>query len=158
MSNKVLAVVGLITGAIAGGLYAYHKDEEKYEKMRIQADRNMAMYRLMNEWIKVKQEGGDIGRYLIDNGYRHIAIYGMGYIGEILLGELKNSEVEVLYAIDKGASDKDMGIKVVSPEGELHLVDAIIVTPFNAYETIEEALSQRVDCPILSIDDVIFDM
>lgn len=41
--------------------------------------------------------------YFLRNGYKKITIYGMRYVGETLLDELKNSEINVVYGIDKNA-------------------------------------------------------
>ena len=40
----------------------------------------------------------------------------------------------------------------------LEAVDVIVVTPITSFFEIEDELSKKVSCPIISIEDVIFDM
>ena len=49
-------------------------------------------------------------------------------------------------------------IDIYKPSEELPDVDAIIVTPIHAYEAIEESLSKKMDCLIMSIEDIIYEM
>ena len=48
--------------------------------------------------------------------------------------------------------DKD----IVTVEDELATVDAIIVTAFHYFDEIEKQLSRKVQCPIISIEDILY--
>lgn len=111
----------------------------------------------MNQWVKVKQEGRNLSEYFRQCGYKKIAIYGMGYIGETLLNELKGTETEVLYGIDRNASSTYANIDVVSLSDEFKPVDAIVVTVIDSFEMVSERVQEKINCPILSIIDVVFD-
>lgn len=122
------------------------------------AQKHLQLYLLMNQWVKVKQKNKSIVEYLRDSGYKKIAVYGMNYVGETLIDELKGSDIRVVYGIDKNASDIYSDIDVVTPDEELANVDAVIVTPITFFSEIEDMLSLKMDCPILSIEDILYDV
>jgi hypothetical protein len=99
-----------------------------------------------------------VADYLQTHGYKKIAIYGMSYVGETLVEELKNSDVEIAYVIDRNADNISVDFKIVSGEGQLDDVDAVIVTPVFFFSDIEEELSDKLDCPIISIEDILFEL
>ncbi len=113
---------------------------------------------MMNQWVKIKQENKSIADYLEQNGYKEIAIYGMNYVGETLLDELANSNIKVKYAIDKNADAIYSDIDVVTPDDELTEVDAVIVTAITFFDEIEEHLLDKMDCPILSMEDILYEV
>ncbi len=122
------------------------------------AQKHLQLYLLMNQWVKVKQKNKSIVEYLRGSGYKKIAVYGMNYVGETLIDELKGSDIRVVYGIDKNASDIYSDIDVVTPDEELANVDAVIVTPITFFSEIEDMLSLKMDCPILSIEDILYDV
>ena len=78
-------------------------------------------------------------------------------MGEELLYELKDSEVEVKYAIDKNADELYVGTDVYRPDEELEPVDAVIVTAVHWFDDIERDMKEKLGCPVLSLDNVIYD-
>ncbi|MDE6055804.1 MAG: hypothetical protein K2G55_19075 [Lachnospiraceae bacterium] len=42
--------------------------------------------------------------------------------------------------------------------GELAKVEAVIVTAITFFEEIEEKLSQEMECPVLSIEDILYEV
>ena len=75
-----------------------------------------------------------------------------------IVEELKNSNIEIAYGIDKNASGIYTDINMVTPEENLEKVDAIIVTPVFFFDEIEEELSKKIDCPIISLEDILYEM
>ena len=73
--------------------------KKKIQKIQTMSDKHLALFLMMNQWVKVKQEGKSLVKYMEQNGYQEIAIYGMSYVGECLLNELKNSNIVVKYGI-----------------------------------------------------------
>lgn len=147
-------IVGTVAGAIATGIIKQKAIDEKSKKV----DKFKTYYNMLNEWLMIKQEGKSLEKYFINNGYQTIAIYGMGEMGNRLYDELKNSEIKVKYAIDKEASSTYSEIEVIEMEDELPEVDAVVVTAVFAFEDIEEKLQEVVECPIISLEDVIFEI
>ena len=92
------------------------------------------------------------------HGYKKIAIYGMSYAGETLLQELKGTEIEVSYGIDKNEKGIYSDINVVSIDKIEEDVDAIVVTAITYFNEIENTLSEKVSCPILSLEDILYEI
>ena len=82
----------------------------------------------------------------------------MSYAGETLIDELKDTEVEVEYGIDQNAERLYADIDIVTMDDELKDVDAIVVTSITFYDEIEERLSHKVNCPIISLDDILYEV
>ena len=97
----------------------------------------------------------EIKNYFIDKGYKSIAIYGMSHIGQRLIDDLEDTEIEVLYGIDRRAERMTYELDIYNPEDDLPEVDAIIVTSYDFTE-IRELLEEKVDCDIISFDEIIF--
>lgn len=129
----------------------FDKPEENIDKYR-------SYYNLMNKWWEQEEVGRPIGLLLQEAGYKQIAIYGIGNIGERLNNSLRNSNIEVIYAIDKNASDSETGLKVYSSKDSLPKVDAIIVTIPFAYTNIKETLENHTDIPIVSLEHILFEV
>lgn len=129
-----------------------------YRDKRKEADKFNALYLLMNQWVNVKLDNKDVGKYMIEKGYGTVAIYGMSYAGETLLRELTSSGVDVKYGIDRNSRVGNEHIKIMSPDDDLLSVDAVIVTVVQGFEDIKEILSNKLRCPIMALDDILFEM
>lgn len=146
-------IAGTAAGAIVSGVFMQKAIDEKVKKV----DKFKAYYNMLIEWLRIRQEGGGLEKYFIDNGYYSIAIYGMGEMGIRLYDELKNTAIKVEYAVDKEASTAFSEIDIVSIEEDLPKVDVIIVTAVFAFDEIAEKLGNMVEYPIVSLEDVIFE-
>ena len=80
------------------------------------------------------------------------------YVGETLVDELKNSNITVLYGIDQKADSIYADVDIVFIEDELQEVDAIVVTAITFFDEIEEKLSEKMDCPIISLEDILYEV
>ncbi len=162
MKKGIIGVLSLLTGAAvgaaAGAVSAGKNAGEKINSRQELADKHLALYLMMNQWVKVKQEGKNLSSYFEKNGYKKIAIYGMNYVGETLLEELKGTGVEVAYAIDKNAERIYADIDVYTPDDDLGQVDAVVVTAITFFDEIEELLSDKTDCPAISLEDVLYEV
>lgn len=111
-------------------------------------------YDVLNRWMKQREKGISIADNLRQRDIREIAIYGMGDVGKHLQEELAGTDIVIKYAVDRSfyaMSDLD----IYEPESDLPEVDAVIVTPVFDYEIIQKRLTEKMDCQILSISDVI---
>ena len=132
--------------------------KDRLNIVRSYQDKHLALFLMMNEWVKVKQQGKNLADFFVKNGYKKIAIYGMSYAGETLVDELKGSEVTVAYGIDKNADSLYADVEIVSMEDDLEEVDAIVVTAITFFDEIEEKLAEKVDCEIISLEDVLYEV
>lgn len=158
MKKGVVAVLSMLTGAAVGAGTAGKMIWGELGKKKSMSDKHLALYLMMNQWVKVKQEGKNLASYFEKNGYRKIAIYGMNYVGETLLEELRGSEIQVEYGIDKNGEGLYSEIDIVTPDDSLDEVDAIVVTAITFFDEIEEKLSQKVSCPIISLEDILYEV
>ncbi len=158
LEKTLSAVFGAAVGAVAGAAGTGKVMKKKADELQQFSDKHLELFLMMNQWVKVKQEGKNLSSYFDQNSYKRIAIYGMGYAGETLVEELKGSDIEILYGIDKKAGSLYADMDIVSLDDVLEEVDAIVVTAITYFNEIEEELSRKVDCPILSLEDVLYEV
>ena len=158
MKKGIISIASAIAGAAVGAGVTARQVTKETKRQKEMAQKHLALYLMMNQWVKVKQENKSIAGYLEKNGYKEIAIYGMNYVGETLLNELAGSGVKVKYAIDRNADNIYTDVDIVVPDVSIEKVDAIIVTPITFFDEIEEMLSKKTDCPILSMEDILYEV
>lgn len=157
MKKGIISVVSVLAGAAAGAGAVGKVMAEGTEKAKRMSDKHLALFLMMNQWVKVKQEGKNLSEYFKKNDYKRIAVYGMSYAGQTLVDELKNTGIEVAYGIDRNDSIYS-DVEVCSMEDELGEVDAVVVTAITFFDDIEEKLSEKMDCPIISLEDVLYEV
>lgn len=159
MKKKIMSLLSVLIGALVGGIVGgtaiFRVKQKQKEQWKNMSNKHLALMLLFNQWLLKKQEGKSIVEYFHKNEIKNIAIYGMSYVGERLYDELKNTDIEVKYAIDKNADNLYADVNVMLPSEELPEVDAIIVTPISYYYEIKEMLSAKVDYRIISLDDML---
>ena len=151
------AFAGGAVGAISGAINIYRREHGKLNMECATNRKNDAILKVYSYWLKRKQKGESLADYFEKGGYKKIAIYGMHYLGESLLSELEDSNIKVICAIDKHAELRYTDIPLYKPEEEIPEVDAVVVTAFFFFDEIEEILREKVSCPILSIEDIIYE-
>lgn len=156
MKKAVFAVAAFIASFMAGASMVGKVLIKTVNKSQEMSDKHLSLYMITNDWLRLKQDGKSLTAYFERKGYKNIAIYGMHYMGMSLLKELKSSGIEVKYGIDRNASHIFADCKVITPDEEFEDVDAIIVTPVFYFESIEEELSSKTQCPIVSLEEVLY--
>ena len=154
ITGTVSAVVGYATGWIRNE----KKLNKEIERIQMLSDKHNALFMLMNQWVRVKQDGKGVIDYLNRKGYKEVAVYGMGCVGETLARELCGSDIEIRYGIDREADNIYAEFKVVKPDEWLEKVDAVIVTSITFFEEIAGDLCTKIDCPILSLEDILYEI
>ena len=159
MKKGSVAVLSALLGAAAGAAGNNVLSQKKIDQKTEKVDKFKGYYNMLNQWLLLKQEGKSLEKYFTDNGYKSIAIYGMGEMGNRLYDELKNSKVvEVKYAIDKNAAATYSELDIVDVDDEMDEVDAVVVSAIFAFDEIEEDLGAKVDCPVVSLEDVVYEV
>ena len=158
MNKGIAGALGFLLGAAGGAVGTGKVMGNKVNDWQKMSDKHLALFLMMNQWVKVKQEGKNLSDYFKKNGYKNIAIYGMSYAGETLADELKDSDIKVAYGIDKKADSVYAEFDVVSPEDEMAEVDAVVVTPITFFDEIEAKLGEKMDCPIISLEDILYEV
>lgn len=160
LDKKKKVIYSLVYMEIAIGFYFLIKrikrQRKEVDKLRLLVKKNESIIEIFSRWLITKHEGKSIEKYLQQMEYHTIAIYGAGKIGCRLYEELKDSEIEVKYLIDRNAESLRINYPVVKEmEGE---VDAVIVTVVGAFEEIQEQLKEEFDCSVIAIEDIIFQL
>lgn len=151
-------LLGTIIGTVGGAVVAGNITGKNADKWRALSDKNLALFLLMNKWIKTKHEGKHIRDYFAREGYKTAAIYGLSHVGERLLEELKDCGIEVRYAIDRNAATIYSNVEVYLPEDDLPKTDVLIVTAVYFYDEIYNNLKDKVACPIVSLDAILYSL
>lgn len=123
-------------------------------KREKQQQKSSRLLKLMCRWTMDAQKGMKPVDYLIKRSWYSVAVYGVGDVGKCLLSELADSAVTVKYVIDRRQLELDL--PVYTPEDDLPAVDCIIVTAVTEYGEISRRLKKKLDCQVISIEDIIY--
>ena len=147
----------LLAGMLLGsaGVCAWkHKGEKQSRKNVV---KYLDLFRVMNQYVVIKQQHKDLAEYFEKRGYERIAVYGMSHIGQRLIDDLKGSKAQVIYGVDKRADRLTYSLPIYDPSEDLPEVDAIVVTAHD-FDEIAEVLVEKLDCEILRFSDILFDV
>lgn len=158
MKKAILSILYAVIGATIGVGATGKVMGRTTRKVQKISDKHLAMFLMMNRWVQLKQEGKNIAEYLEKYDYKTISIYGMGYVGKCLLKELKDSNISIKYGIDKNAEAIYSDIEVFSPDNILENVDVVVVTSIFFMDEIQEVLSAKLSCPIISLEDILYEL
>lgn len=158
MKRDVIGVISAVMGAVVGGIVVGVLVRDEAEKATKLSDKHFALFMMVNQWLRIKLEGKKLETYFNECGYHRIAIYGMSYTGENLVKELQDTNIEVVYGIDRNAPNLYSNVKICSLDDSLENVDAIVVTPITLFDEIEKELLKKVTCPILSLNDILYEI
>ncbi len=115
-------------------------------------------FNLLNRWMLLKDRGKSFDAFFQENGYKKIAIYGIGHFGKHLFSELKNSNIEIVYFIDNRVKYWNTNIPIITSTDAFDEVDAIIVTPIEEFINIKNELGKKVTYPIISLEEVLWEI
>lgn len=150
----------LLMGAASVGtvVFSLKTSQDIVEVKDKKIDKFKRYYDMLNEWLSLKQKGKSLEKYFEDNGYKSVAIYGMGEMGNRLYDELKESSIEVRYAIDKNVSSVYSELNVLNPSQEFPEVDVIVITATFAFDEIVSRVENKFCCPVISLEDVVYEV
>lgn len=129
---------------------------ENAQEYKRKSDKHLEMFLVMYYWVRNLNNQKKISDFLKAQGYRHVAIYGAGYMGICLCEELIKDDIEVAYFMDQKEISEIMGISVKKAEDDLEPVDAVIVTSVYYFYEIAKELKQKLCYPILSLSDIVY--
>lgn len=152
---KYLAA-GLI-GFISAGALAWHNIAflwsgiKNRDQVHYAADAKLELLKL---WIRAGG-GSALERYLLDRGVERIAIYGYSDIGDLIYRCLKNTNIEVAYAIDSNGNNKESWLDVLTLQDELPTVDMVILAPVWKLGNVREVLEKKLSCEIVEMSQLV---
>lgn len=114
-------------------------------------------YHILNQWLSIRQKNRTLVSYFEDNFITEVAVYGMGALGERLIDELEDTPIRISFAIDRMAENKKAEGLTVYGLDETNYPDTelLIVTPVHDYWGIVELLQDRINAPIVSLEDIV---
>ena len=150
MKKTVIGILSLLGGVVGGMIGTKRVMQKKLNRATDYSDKHLSLFLMMNQWVKVKQEGKNLGEYFERNGLKRIAVYGMSYAGE--------TGIEVVYGIDKHADKIFSTVDVISVDDSFAEVDAVIVTAITFFDDIKDMLCEKVNCPVISLEDILYEV
>ena len=157
MIGKILGTGTIMAAsAAAGAIYVGVKEEQRIDKMEDRHKKNICFYNLLVEWLELKQRGVNLKEFFEFNGYKTVAVYGMKELGERLVDELKDTEIEVKYVIDRDKDSVVTDLPKYTPDEALPEVDVMVVTAVYYYSDIAEEMEEKVPFHIVSLEDVVY--
>lgn len=158
MKRGFISALSMLTGTAVGVGVVKKVTEDKLKKAEKMSDKYLELFLMMNLWVKVKQEGKNLSSYFEKRGYANIAIYGMSHAGETLVDELRDTDTHVVYGIDKNVGAVHSDIDMFSLDDNFEKVDAVVVTAITFFNEIAEQLVEKINCPIISLEDVLYEV
>lgn len=109
---------------------------------------------LVREFLSLKQNGGTIREYLDKLCYKTVAIWGIDRLGKLILHELLDEKINIVYCIDDTICNHyDLSVDVYYPLEKMPPVDAIIcIFPLPERWKI---VSNAWGCPVINLIDVL---
>lgn len=102
----------------------------------------------------------NLTRYFRINGFRKIAVYGVGKLGTLILRNINMEHVESLCTIDenKTASFGDVETISIQELADRKEIDVVLVTPLLDYPQIEAQICGVCEIPVISAKELMCDM
>ena len=159
--GKFLTCAISALGGMAAGIAVAERTVgiEREKEIRIQEEnynKSQEFYAVLVQWLHNIHNGFTLEDYLEKKGYKEVAIYGFKELGVCLLEELQDSDVKVVYGIDRDADSIYVPCRLYKPDESLPRVDAVIVTAIHYFDDIKAMLEGKINCPIISLEDIVF--
>ena len=118
------------------------------------------LYELMEKpelFVSLKE---NLSRYFDMNGYKNIAVYGIGKLGTLILKNIDTTRLESVCIIDenKAVCFGDMEMISIQELAEKKETDMVLVTPLLDYPQIEEQICSMREIPVVSAKELMCDM
>ncbi len=154
----LMILLCVIEFAVILFLYRRMKNSQKeHINSKGLAGKNDRLFKMSLKWAERNAHSNCVYDYLHNRGIKKIIIYGMHNVGQMLLDTLKDTDIDVICGIDAKADSIISFIDIVKPEDNIPDADAIIVTAVLAFPDIDEFLYDKVKCPVISLEDIIYD-
>lgn len=154
----IILIMAVCGGIIVGFWKSFRMASRIIDKKEKEKDKFENYFDMYDQWISLKEKGIHLAEYFLKHNYHRVAVYGVGKVGVHLINELENSDVEIVYAIDKRDSLDNSNIQVYSIEDNLPDADVIVITTTFAYEDIYKELIEKTNIKIFSLDDIIYEL
>ncbi len=118
------------------------------------------MYELMERpelFVSLKE---NMTRYFQVNGYKNIAVYGVGKLGTLILKNLNTAQLESICTIDENKAAHFGNIETINIQelADRKEIDMVLVTPLLDYPKIEAQICSMCEVPVVSAKELMCDM
>lgn len=124
---------------------------KEVESLKIKNAQYYVYWTIMDKMLTLKEMGYKFSAVLHKRGYRTVAVYGMGMLGNHLVKELELENLVLSYGIDKRKESKRYSFPIYSLDDDLPEVDVIVISISYAYEEIEREIHNKMSCDIIDI-------
>lgn len=137
--------------------------DNKIEKP-LESDQGQCLYRyksywqILDGWLKLTLEGRFLSNYFVRNGYKKIALYGIGMLGENLIRDMENNNLDITFGIDQDVyKGRKYDFPIYTFDDDWDYAEIIVVTVDYAFEKIKEKIQGKVSngVKIISISQMI---
>lgn len=123
---------------------------------------NQEGFIMLKKWLENRNAGKTFTDYFHQYGYHTIGIYDAGDLGRILYDEIRDSDIQVKYFIDRNweglGSIEGIPVIDLGKIGEMEEVDALIVSPVVSYDAVCRILADKAPrLRILAFRDAVFE-
>ena len=131
------------------------KEREIIRKKEASLINYQKLYDASMVWIKLLLNGEHLSDYLHECNCTDVVVYGVGPFGKMVIKELQNRRIDVMYGIDRNASEIKINIPVITPD-ELNEVPKIVVnTTAYSNEEIKKSVPLLMEVNMISAVDIL---
>lgn len=118
------------------------------------------LYELMEKpelFVNLKE---NLSRYFDINGYKNIAVYGIGKLGTLILKNIDTTRLESICIIDENKAVRFGNMEMISIQelAEKKEIEMVLVTPLLDYPQIEAQICSMCEIPVVSAKELMCDM
>lgn len=146
--------MGIILSFLAGVVFSALRIRKILKEYDESSQKNRRLFLSTLSILNCETKGNGLCSYLKDNGYKDIAIYGMGELGITVYELLCDEGINIKYCIDKRANELSLDIPIVDPDEIEENVDAILITTIGYFEEISTKIREKIDSPIITLDTI----
>ncbi len=113
------------------------------------------MFMTLNAIAICRERGCPFGIRLKDKGIQRVAIYGDGYLGKRIMGELREYHIETVFFIDRNADYLEDEVPVYKLEDAPDNIDAVIISLVQNYNLVKSDLKEKYNVGIYTIGEIV---
>lgn len=113
------------------------------------------MFMTLNKITVCRETGCPFGKRIKDKGIRRVAVYGDGYLGKRIMGELRAYQVETAFFIDRNADYLEEEVSVYKLEDAPGNIDAVIISLVQNYNPVKSILKEKYNVEIYTIREIV---
>lgn len=156
MKRKLLIGIAFLSGVGLVRYFAKKTSLQQEEWFERELKGMQRKYEIMKKWHML--HGKSISTFFYNNQYHHIAVYGIGELGTVLIDEVNNfaGDLHICYGIDANKSgSRYKNIPIYGLNSDLPEADVIVITPVLDCDTIKQRINEKTNIPIVTLDEVL---